>query len=146
MAPSGRGRRVESRPVFFQTEPNCSGGYKPHKHRWSAVDKRRLQQAGATRRSKHNLTLFTLSAQTSIVLAPACHMTPGHSLLITVALDLSDPTGTNAVTHAHVQWGTCCPRDLRGEPSFKKKSKKDYLRSRGSVSLAPARWPPAERR
>lgn len=49
--------------MSFQTKPNCSGGFKQHKHCYGlvcAVGKRSLRQAGGARRCKHGLMLFTL--------------------------------------------------------------------------------------
>lgn len=68
------------------------------------VGKRSLQQEEQEDANTDSV-LFTLFTQMSIVLPSANHMTPGHSLLIMVVLDLYNPIATNTVTgsctHAH---------------------------------------------
>lgn len=87
-----------------QTRPNCSGGFKRHAGLVCVVGKRSLQQEEQEDANTDSV-LFTLFTQMSIVLPSANHMTPGHSLLIMVVLDLYNPIVTNTVTgsctHAH---------------------------------------------
>lgn len=98
-----RQRHVECWPVytcvFFQTQPNCSGGFKQEKHcsrLVCAVGKSSLQQLSGAKRCI--FVLFTLFTQMSIVLPSANHMTPSDRLLIMDVLDLSNPIVTNTVT------------------------------------------------
>lgn len=71
--------------------------------------------------SGSNVVYFLL--QVSIVLSSTNHMTPGHSLLIRVALDPSVPPSaeTHIRTHiqhplSHAQWVTCYPDWVHRKP------------------------------
>lgn len=85
-----------------QTEPNCSGDFKQHKHRSGlvcAVGKSSLQQAGGARRSKHGLMVFTL-VHSNVHCAPfsQSHDT-WSSWLSSTFPNPSSNTGNESCTH-----------------------------------------------
>lgn len=77
-------------------------------------------KTGFKRTTQVRVNVVDVLLQLTIVLWSTDHMTPGHSLLIKVALDPLNPITTETRTHrtaAHTQRLTCCPGPSEREVS-----------------------------